>query len=406
MTFTIRPAVREKIGLLFGVAGPSGSGKTFTAMLLGSALIGPGGKLGVVDTESGRALHYAPKPGEKADGRRTFDFLHLDLAAPFTPERYVEAIRALEAAGATAIVIDSMSHEWAGEGGCSDIQMMEAEKMATNRETGQVDEWRIDAVTAPAWKKPKLRHQRMMARLIQTRVHLIFCLRAQEKVKIQKKSTGKGTEVIPIGFQPICEKSFMFEMSGSFMLHPDRPGAPDYSMPHKLNADLQAIFPDGAVVGPDAGARLRAWAETGADRPPPDKVAEGVRDLVEKIQDTAPANLPALLLDANVKKQRAWLKKNREDLSKQLEEAIAAAQTVAPSDAGDATDAGATDASAGDALQGLIAAIETTESNEDLDGILRKCADTIRGLDAEQRQQVETAVTAQRHGFAATRSAA
>lgn len=392
MTFTIRPAVREKIGLLFAVAGPSGSGKTFTAMVLGSALVADAGagKLGVIDTESGRALHYAPRPGEKPDNVRTFDFLHLDLQPPFSPERYVEALRALEAAGATVIVVDSMSHEWAGEGGCSDIQMMEAEKMATNRETGQVDEWRIDAVTAPAWKKPKLRHQRMMARLIQTRSHLIFCLRAQEKVKIQKKTTGKGTEIIPIGFQPICEKAFMFEMSGSFMLHPERPGAPDYSMPHKLNDELQRIFPDGHVVRAEAGARLRAWAESGKDRPPPDRIAEGARALVERIQDVKPLDLKALLAEPDVVKQRTWLKTNRDDLSKQVEDAIAAVQSLVDD--------------ASDPLQGLIAAIEATESNEGLDAVLRSAADTIRGFDEERRGQLETAVTAQRHGFA--RSAA
>lgn len=396
MTFTIRPAVREKIGLLFGLAGPSGSGKTYTALLLGMALVGPEGKLGVIDTESGRALHYAPRPGDKADGIRTFDFLHLDLTAPFTPERYVEAVRALEAAGATAIVIDSMSHEWAGEGGCSDIQMMEAEKMATNRETGVVDEWRIDAVTAPAWKRPKLRHQRMMARLIQTRPHLIFCLRAQEKVKIQKKTSGKGTEIIPIGFQPICEKAFMFEMSGSFMLHPDRPGAPDYGLPHKLNADLRAIFPDGEVVRAEAGARLRAWAETGADRPPPDKAAEGARELVERIQDTKPKELPALLLDASVKKQRDWLKKNRVELSKHVEDAITAVQSLVDDNASAPTDP----------LQGLIAAIEASEDNDQLDAVLRGSAEQIRGLGEDDRKQVDIAVTAQRHGFAQARGAA
>lgn len=396
MTYTIRPAVREKIGLLFGLAGPSGSGKTYTALLLGMALVGPEGKLGVIDTESGRALHYAPRPGDKADGVRTFDFLHLDLTAPFTPERYVEAVRAIEAAGATAIVIDSMSHEWAGEGGCSDIQMMEAEKMATNRETGVVDEWRIDAVTAPAWKRPKLRHQRMMARLIQTRPHLIFCLRAQEKVKIQKKTNGKGTEIIPIGFQPICEKAFMFEMSGSFMLHPDRPGAPDYALPHKLNADLRAIFPDGEVVRAEAGARLRAWAETGADRPPPDKAAEGARELVERIQDTKPKELPALLLDASVKKQRDWLKKNRVELSRQVEDAITAVQSLVDDNASAPTDP----------LQGLIAAIEASEDNDQLDAVLRGSAEQIRGLGEDDRKQVDIAVTAQRHGFAQARGAA
>lgn len=393
MTFTIRPAVREKIGLLFAVAGPSGSGKTFTAMVLGSAIVsaivadGGTAKLGVIDTESGRALHYAPRPGDKPDGVRTFDFLHLDLQPPFTPERYIEALRALEEAGATVIVVDSMSHEWAGEGGCADIQAAEAERLATDRKTGEVVEWKIESMTAPAWKKPKLRHQRMMARLIQTRTHLIFCLRAQEKIKIVKKANGPGTEVVPIGFQPICEKAFMFEMSGSFMLHPERPGAPDYSMPHKLNDDLQGIFPDGQVVRAEAGARLRAWADSGKDRPPPDRAAEGARSLVERIQDTKPTGLAAMLAEPDVVKQRAWLKKNRDDLSKQVEDAIVAVQALVDDDGGAP-------------LQGLVVAIEATETNEQLDGVLRGAADKIRGLDQEQRDQLETAVNAQRRGFA------
>ena len=32
MNWTVRPAVREKIGGLIGLAGPSGSGKTMTAL--------------------------------------------------------------------------------------------------------------------------------------------------------------------------------------------------------------------------------------------------------------------------------------------------------------------------------------------------------------------------------------
>ena len=164
MSFTLRPAVREKIGLLFGVAGASGSGKTFSALLLAKGIANGTGRIAVIDTEAGRALHYAPKSGAKADAAAgTFDFLHLDFQPPFTPERYIEAIRACEEAGATVIVIDSMSHEWAGEGGCADMQAAEAERMATNRSTGKVDEWKIETMTAPAWKKPKQRHQRMMA---------------------------------------------------------------------------------------------------------------------------------------------------------------------------------------------------------------------------------------------------
>ena len=329
MSFTLRPAVREKIGLLFGVAGASGSGKTFSALLLAKGIANGTGRIAVIDTEAGRALHYAPKSGAKADAAAgTFDFLHLDFQPPFTPERYIEAIRACEEAGATVIVIDSMSHEWAGEGGCADMQAAEAERMATNRSTGKVDEWKIETMTAPAWKKPKQRHQRMMARLIQCRTHLIFCLRAQEKIKIVKKQDGKGTEIVPVGFQPICEKSFMFELSGSMILHPETPGAPDYNLPHKLNADLQGIFPHGGLVGPEAGKRLRLWAETGEDRPPMDKAAAGVRDLVERIQDADADGLRAITADPAVAKQRAWLAANRPELADRVGAAVSEALAV------------------------------------------------------------------------------
>ena len=331
MSFTLRPAVREKIGLLFGIAGASGSGKTFSALTLAKGIANGTGRIAVIDTEAGRALHYAPKPGEKADHTKgTFDFLHLDFQPPFTPERYIEAIRACEEAGATVIVIDSMSHEWNGEGGCSDIQAAEAERMATY--DGVLNPSRIDAMTAPAWKKPKLRHARMVARLIQTRTHLIFCLRAQEKIKIVDvigKNGRKTKEIQPQGFMPICEKSFMFELSGSMTLHPETPGRPRYDLPCKLNDQLRQIFQEGHCIDADAGKRLREWAETGAERAPHDKTADVVRDLIERIQDAdSMATLEQITGDETVIKQRAWLVEKRPELAERVSQAVADALAV------------------------------------------------------------------------------
>lgn len=343
MSFTFRPAVREKIGLLVGVAGASGSGKTYSALLLATGIAGASGKIAVIDTEACRALHYAPTPGEKADpARGTFDFMHLDFQPPFEPMRYIEAIQAAEAAGATVIVIDSMSHEWASEGGCSDMQAREAERMATDRD-GNFLAWKVEAMTAPAWKKPKLVHQRMMARLIQCRTHLIFCLRAQEKIKIVKKANGKGTEIVPVGFQPICEKNFMFELSCSTTLHPETPGFPRYDLPHKLPHDILPIFPEGKPIGVEAGRHLREWAEVGEPRPEPDKSEIVVRDLLERIQDATPEALEAITADPTVIKQRAWLGKHRPELAQRVTDAVTAALSTeqsAPAGAAPAEDDG------------------------------------------------------------------
>jgi ABC-type dipeptide/oligopeptide/nickel transport system ATPase subunit len=324
MTFSFRPATRDKIGLLFAIAGASGSGKTRSALELAKGIANGRGKIAGIDTEAGRMKHYADK----------FDFLHCDFEPPFTPERYVEAIKAAEEAGASVILPDSMSHEWAGEGGCADIQAAEAERMATDRD-GNLNAWRLEAMTGPAWKKPKIRHKRMVSRLLQCRSHLIFCLRAEEKVKFLEETINgkKKTSIVPQGFMPICEKGFMFEMSGSLTLHPETPGVVRYDLPHKLNDDLRAIFKEGSVITEAHGAALREWAEKGDNaRPPADRAAEGARDLIDRIEDiSSQADFQAMDGAEAVKKQRDWLRQHRADLSERVEAAVSVAyQRVFP----------------------------------------------------------------------------
>src|SRR5688500_6591553 len=98
MTLTYRKAIREQTSVLLALAGSSGSGKTFSALRIGRGLVGPQGKIAVIDTEAGRALHYSDR----------FDFDHGDMKPPFSPDAYADAIAAAEGAGYQAIVVDSM----------------------------------------------------------------------------------------------------------------------------------------------------------------------------------------------------------------------------------------------------------------------------------------------------------
>src|SRR3972149_2910717 len=102
--FTFRPAIRESVALLTGLIGPSGGGKTYTAMRLAKGICGDK-RFAVIDTEAGRAKHYAD----------LFSFDHGDLKPPFRPQTYIDAIKKADEAGYRAIVVDSFSHEWAGE---------------------------------------------------------------------------------------------------------------------------------------------------------------------------------------------------------------------------------------------------------------------------------------------------
>jgi len=94
---------------------------------------------------------------------------------------------------------------------------------------------------------------------------IIFCLRADEKIRIARKN-GK-TVVEPLGWMPICEKRFMFEMTASFTLTPDRPGIPHFDLPHKLQRQHRGMFDDKKPIGEDSGLALAEWARGGDPAP-------------------------------------------------------------------------------------------------------------------------------------------
>lgn len=244
MSFTFRPAKRQNVSLLVGLSAPSGGGKTWTAMLLAKGMSG-GKRFCVIDTEAGRALHYAD----------AFDFDHGDLHAPFNPTAYADAIIAADKAGYPVIVVDSASHEWAGDGGILDMQESELKRMGGG-----------DNVKMASWIKPKGEHKRMMQKLLQVRAHIILCFRAEAKIDIvkvngQTKIVPKQTLTSVEGWIPITEKSVPFELTCSFLLTPDAPGVP---RPIKLQEQHRAFFPAGKPITEAAGVSLAAWAAGGA----------------------------------------------------------------------------------------------------------------------------------------------
>lgn len=246
MSFQFKRAVREQVGLLIGLAGASGSGKTYSAMRLAKGIAGSR-RFCVIDTEAGRAKHYADQ----------FDFDHGDLAPPFRPERYAEAIAAADRENYPVIVVDSMSHVWAGDGGVLDWHEDELERMAG-------DDWkRREAVKMAAWIKPKMAHKAMVQKLLQIRAHLILCFRAEEKIEMVRGEDGK-MKIVPkvtptglSGWVPICEKNLPYELTCSLLLTADEPGFPK---PIKLQEQHRAMFPLDQPINEDSGKRVAAWA--------------------------------------------------------------------------------------------------------------------------------------------------
>lgn len=235
MTLQIKPAVRENTYSLIALWGESGAGKTYSALKIARGIVGEDGKIGFIDTENKRSHFYA-------DVVTKFDVI--DLNPPFAPARYLEALSEFEQAGYKVVVIDSMSHEWEGVGGC--------------REMADETEMRTGKTGLFIWKKPKQEHAKLMNRLLQANMHIIFCLRAREKMK-QVKIDGK-TQIVSQGVLPIAEKNFIFEMTVSLALDPRKPGVANIV---KCPEDLRDAFPD-APITERTGAALAAWASMGS----------------------------------------------------------------------------------------------------------------------------------------------
>lgn len=275
MSFVLRPAVRENVPLLIGLAGGTGSGKTLSALKLAKGLSGDR-PFAFIDTESGRAQAYA----------EDFRFDSGELSAPFTPDNYLAAIQSVDALKKyPVIIVDSASHEYSGEGGVLDMQEDELTRMA-----GQ-DYAKREACKMASWVKPKMAHKAFVTRLLQIRSHLILCFRAEPKTEM-KKEDGKW-KVQPKqgligldGWFPICEKNLPYELTAYFLLLAERPGVP---RPIKLMERHKQFFPLDKPITEEAGRLIGEWSRGGQKALTDDEckdllIAIETADSIEKLQ--------------------------------------------------------------------------------------------------------------------------
>lgn len=232
----IRQAKRGGSKAIIGIAGVSGSGKTYTALKIARGMVSNASEIGFLDTENKRGSMYA----DILDG----PFMIGDLYPPFSPKRYSEAIKEFQEAGVKVLVIDSVSHEWEGEGGCDDIAnapLAAGKKMAN-------------------WIGAKRDHKSFMNTLLQCNMNIICCIRAREKTDFKDPS-----KPVSLGVQPVCEKNFMFEMTASLLM--ENEGKSQKFL--KIPAFLQKAFGSGnGYLGIETGKNIIDWINTGEKEDP------------------------------------------------------------------------------------------------------------------------------------------
>jgi hypothetical protein len=224
----LRKASRKKAKIRLGLSAVSGGGKTFSAILIAKGLCGDLSKVVIIDTENNSADLYA----------HLGDFNVLTLTAPFAPERYTEAIRACEKAGMEVIIIDSITHEWDGKGGCLEI----VESLG-----GKYQDW---AKVTP-------RHQSFLDSIIYSACHVITTVRRKQDYDMVKE--GGKTKVEKAGLREITREGFEYELTINLNL--------DSRHNAEASKDRTGLFMGKPSFTPSekTGELIKQWCETGEE---------------------------------------------------------------------------------------------------------------------------------------------
>lgn len=194
MTAPINPfkkATKEQLKARIALDGPTGAGKTYSALVFATALVEKtGGKIAVIDTENDRARTYANK----------FEFDHVSLKAPYSPQRYVDLINMAISNGYEVVVIDSLSHAWAAEGGVLDIKDQATER---SRSKNSFD----------AWRHASPEHDKLVNALVNCPIHVIGTMRSKMAYILEEHERDGRKVQIPrkVGMQPVQREGTEYE---------------------------------------------------------------------------------------------------------------------------------------------------------------------------------------------------
>lgn len=224
----LQQAQRHQVKLKLGLSGASGFGKSYSALLLANGITNDWTKIAIIDTENNSASLYS----------HLGDFNVLALNEPYSPERYIEAIKICEKAGIEVIIIDSITHEWQGKGGCLQLH----EQLG-----GRFQDW---ARISP-------RHQAFIDTILQSTCHIITTTRRKIDYSLDSDQNGR-TKVIKHGTKEITREGFEYELTTNFELVNDK---------HLVVAskDRTGLFMNKPefVISKGTGKLLKDWCNSG-----------------------------------------------------------------------------------------------------------------------------------------------
>lgn len=250
---TLRKAQRQQAKMRIGLSAVSGGGKTISALLIAYGITNDWNKIAMIDSEAGSGELYA---NDKRFSIGEYNYIRID--APYTPESYIKAIKTCEdEPSIEVIIVDSITHEWSGKGGCIEIQAALG---------GRYQDW---ANVTP-------RHQKFIDAILQSRCHMITTVRRKTDYDMSKDDKGKIT-IEKVGQKEVTREDFEYELTVNLQL--------DVKHLAKASKDRTGLFMDEPEFVPttETGRILKEWCESGIEpiKPDPERNLRGAKNLVD-----------------------------------------------------------------------------------------------------------------------------
>ncbi len=238
----LRKSERKRAKIKMALQGSAGSGKTMSSLLLAKGLTnGNLEKVAIIDTENGSANLYAHLGAYNV----------LALQAPFTPEKYIEAISVCEDAGMECIILDSISHCW-------DELLDFHSKLAGNSFTN--------------WNKVTPRLNSFIQKMLQSNCHIIATMRTKQDYVLNQKDGKYVPE--KVGLKAVQRDGVDYEFTLVF----------DIDIKHNAvsSKDRTELFKNTIEfqISEDTGRRILDWCNEGVETP-----ASSIREVANKINN-------------------------------------------------------------------------------------------------------------------------
>ena len=217
----IRKSERKQAKIKLALQGSAGSGKTYSSLLLAKGLTGGDfTKIAIIDTENKSADLYA----------HLGDYNVVSMDAPYSPERYIEAIELCERTGMEVILLDSISHCW-------DFLLEVHSNMPGN--------------SFANWAKITPRQNTFINKILNSDAHIIATMRVKQDYVLNQKN-GK---MVPekVGLKAIQRNDLDYEFTIVFDI--------DTAHSAKATKDRTGLFVNSPEfkISSNTGKKIKAW---------------------------------------------------------------------------------------------------------------------------------------------------